>query len=174
MFNKIILVILTMITFSYASNEFSSERILGIEVGYSTVNSPNIVGVTESKSDAEFGIRLGAQNEDWRTTIRANFLNVQGRNYEKVMLDFDHFVWASLYKTDMIVFKPYLGAHIGWLRYTDEIISGKSGLAYGGQLGLAFNVLNEVDFDIAYRYTSTKTEGVDNMSSAVFGVNYLY
>ncbi|HIE25541.1 MAG TPA: hypothetical protein EYP74_06005, partial [Anaerolineales bacterium] len=68
------------------------------------------------------------------------------------MLDFDRFVWASLYETDSIIFKPYLGAHVGWLRYTADLETD-SGLAYGGQLGLAFNVLNEVDFDLGYRYT---------------------
>jgi opacity protein-like surface antigen len=174
MFNKLLLALTFTLSIAYAVDDFSSERLLGIEVGYTTVNSANEIGLVESKSDAEFGIRLGAQNEEWRTTLRANFLKTQGRNYQKVMLDFDRFVWASLYKTDSVVFKPYLGAHVGWLHYTDEVIPSENGLAYGGQMGLALNVLNQVDFDIAYRYTAANVNDVDDMSSFVFGVNYIY
>ena len=174
MFNKLLLVLPLTLSIASAVDDFSSERLLGIEVGYATVNSDDGTGKIETKANAEFGVRIGAQNEEWRTTVRANFLNVQGRNYQKVMLDFDRFVWDSLYKTDSIVFKPYLGAHVGWLRYTDEADPSDNGLAYGGQIGLSLNVLNEVDFDVAYRYTTTNIDGVDDMSSVVFGVNYLY
>jgi opacity protein-like surface antigen len=100
-------------------------------------------------------------------------MKAKTRNYQKVMLDFDRFVWSSLYKTDSIVFKPYLGAHIGWLNYTDDLLSD-NGLAYGGQMGLALNVLNQVDFDLGYRYTVTDLENVDDIGSLIFSVNYLY
>ena len=39
MFNRIVLISLITLTLSYATEEFSSERILGIEVGYSTLNT---------------------------------------------------------------------------------------------------------------------------------------
>lgn len=172
MFNKIILATVATISLANAVDDFSSERLLGIEVGYSSVSS-NTAGFNQSHTDPEFGIRLGAQNEEWRTTVRANFMETGGRKYQKAMMDFDRFVWATLYKTDSMVFKPYLGGHIGWLRYSDDFTTA-NGLAYGGQLGLAVNVLDEVDFDLAYRYTLTGTAGVSDMSSLVFSANYLY
>ncbi len=174
MFNKIFLVIIFTISLSHAVDDFSSERLLGIEVGYSTVNTSNEIGLNQADSNAEFGLRIGAQNEEWRTTIHVNFMRGQGRNYQKAMLDFDRFVWASLYKTDSIVFKPYLGAHVGWLRYTDDITVGDSGLAYGGQMGLSLNVLKTIDFDLAYKYTTSDVKDITDLSSFVFGVNYLY
>ena len=173
MFKKISLAIIYTISLSYAVDDFSSERLLGIEVGYATVSSTNEIGSHKTHSDAQFGLRIGAQNEEWRTTIRANFMKVEGRDYQKIMLDFDRFVWASLYETDSIVFKPYLGAHVGWLRYTDEL-SADNGLAYGGQLGIALNVLNEVDFDIGYKYTVADIDTVNDISALTFSVNYLY
>jgi len=175
MFSKIVLATVATISLANAVDDFSSERLLGIEVGYTTVNSYSQIGLTQSASDAEFGLRLGAQNEEWRTTVRANFMSTDGRDYQKLMIDFDRFVWTSLYKTDSIIFKPYLGGHIGWLRYTninDNIID--NGLSYGGELGLALNVLNEVDFDLAYRYTVADVQQVGDMSSFVFSANYLY
>jgi len=175
MFNKIFLAIIYTLSLSHAVDDFSSERLLGIEVGYSTVNSTNEIGLNKVSSSPEIGFRIGAQNEEWRTTIRASFMKAQGRDYQKAMLDFDRFVWASLYETDSIVFKPYLGAHVGWMRYTDDaLFLSDSGLAYGGQLGLALNVLDEVDFDLGYRHTIANINGVDSVDSFVFAVNYLY
>jgi len=174
--NNIILTSMLTLTLGHAVDDFSSERLLGIEVAYTSVGSTNEIGLRKTNEDAEFGLRLGAQNEEWRTTVRLNFMKAQGRGYQKAMLDFDRFVWASLYKTDSIVFKPYLGAHVGWMRYTDDhdgFLSG-NGLAYGGQLGVALNVLNEVDFDFGYRHTIANIEGVDTIGSFVFAVNYLY
>lgn len=173
-FKKIFLVIISTLSLSYAVDDFSSERLLGIEVGYTTINSTNEIGFNKTSNNVEFGIKIGAQNEEWRTTIHANFMKAQGRDYQKIMLDFDRFVWASLYKTDNIILKPYLGAHVGWLRYTDDIALSDNGLAYGGQMGLALTVLNEIDFDLGYKYTVADIIGVDDIGSLTFGVNYIY
>ncbi len=173
MFNKIVLATVATFSLANAVDDFSSERLLGIEVGYTTVNSRSEAMFNKSNTVSEFGVKLGAQNEEWRTTIHLNFMEADGRSYQKAMIDFDRFVWASLYKTDSIVFKPYLGAHIGWLRYTADLETD-NGMAYGGQLGLALNVLNEVDFDLAYRYTVADMPTVDDIGSFTFSVNYLY
>jgi len=174
--NNIVLTSMLTLTLGHAVDDFSSERLLGIEVAYTSVDATSDIGLRKTNQDPEFGLRLGAQNEEWRTSLRLNFMKAQGRAYQKAMLDFDRFVWASLYKTDSIVFKPYLGAHIGWMRYTDDKFTDKSGsgLAYGGQLGLTLNVLNEVDFDFGYRHTIANIDGVDTIGSFVFAVNYLY
>lgn len=174
MFNKIFAIAFLAMTFSHAVEDFSSERLLGIEVGYTTSNA-NASGAQISSRDVEAGLRLGAQNEEWRTTFVANFVEANGRDYQKVMLNFDRFVWASLYETDNIIFKPFLGAHVGWLRYTEDVTAlSDNGLAYGGQMGLALNVLKQVDFDVSYRYTVTDMESVDDFGSFIFGVNYIY
>ncbi|CAA6809746.1 MAG: Unknown protein [uncultured Sulfurovum sp.] len=173
MFNKIFLTIFFSMSVAYAVDDFSSERLLGIEVGYTTTTTHD--GTVQNKDrNVEIGFRLGAQNEDWRTMLQANFMKVNGRDYQKVMLNFDRFVWASLYETDSIVFKPYIGGHVGWLRYTDNISLNDNGLAYGGQMGLALNVLDQVDFDFGYKHTVTDIDSVDNFGSFVFGANYIY
>ena len=173
MFNKIVLATVATFSLANAVDDFSSERLLGIEVGYTTVNSRSEAMFNKSNTVPEFGLKLGAQNEEWRTTLHLNFMEAEGRSYQKAMIDFDRFVWASLYETDSIVFKPYLGAHIGWLRYTADLETD-NGMAYGGQLGLALNVLNEVDFDLGYRYTVVDMPTVDDIGSFTFSVNYLY
>jgi len=173
MFNKIFLATLFAFSLSHAADEFASERLLGIEVGYGNLNT-NSASTESSTKGVEFGFRIGAQNEEWRTTLEANFFTESGHKYQRVMLQFDRFVWASLYETDSIVFKPYLGGHVGWLKYTDDFSLSDNSLVYGGQAGLAWNVLNEVDFDLGYRYSVVDMPNVDNIGSVNFGVNYIY
>ena len=174
MFNKIFLLVTVLFSFSHAVDEFSSERLLGIEVGYTSLESENAIGINETLKNAEFGLKIGTQNEEWRTQLIGNFFTKDGVKSQKVMLQFDHFVWSSLYKIDNIVFKPYLGGHIGWMKYTDDVSSSDNSMVYGGQLGVSWNVLNEVDFDLGYRYSVTNIEKLSNIGTVAFGVNYIY
>ncbi|HHB93734.1 MAG TPA: hypothetical protein ENK88_01120 [Campylobacterales bacterium] len=175
MFNKILLTIIIFITTISAQQEFSSERFLGIEAGYGTVQSRNVIGVPQSEKGVEFGFRLGAQNDEWRTTLSAHNFNKNGQKYFRGMLSFDRFVWASFYKTDSITFKPYIGGHIGWMKYVNSNVPTEdTGYLYGGEVGLAWNVLKEVDFDLGYRYSISNLDKVDDIGSVVFAVNYLY
>jgi opacity protein-like surface antigen len=60
------------------------------------------------------------------------------------------------------------------MSYTDDGGIDESGLVYGAQAGLAWNVLDEVDFDLSYRYTSSDLSYVEDVGSFVFGANYIY
>ena len=173
MLNKLLLSSLLILTLSEAKDSFSSERLLGIEVGYAGLETKNAIGLAESTKSVEFGFRIGAQNEDWRTTVIGNMSNSDGHKIEKAMISFDKFVWQSLYKKDDIVFKPYLNGHIGYLKHTADNISEK-GMLYGGGAGLVWNVLNEVDFDLGYRYSFTELDKLDSLSTVTFGINYIY
>ena len=173
MLNKLLLSSLLILTLSEAKDSFSSERLLGIEVGYAGLESKNDIALKESTKSVEFGFRIGAQNRDWRTTVIGNMSNSDGHKIEKAMISFDKFVWQSLYKKDDIVFKPYLNGHIGYLKHTADNISEK-GMLYGGGAGLVWNVLNEVDFDLGYRYSFTELDKLDSLSTVTFGINYIY
>jgi len=159
----------------FAKEEFSSERFIGIETGYGKVQSRNVIGVPNSTNGVEFGFRFGAQNREWRTTISGHNFNKNEQKYFRGMLSFDRFIWNSLYKSDNILFKPYLGAHIGWLRYVDSKSNVEdSGFIYGGEVGIVWNVLKVVDFDLGYRYSISNIDKVDDIGSFVFAVSYLY
>ena len=174
MLNKILLSSLLIVTLSQAEESFSSERFIGIEVGYSSADTTSAIDKKSTSKDIEYGFHIGAQNEEWRTTVSLTFYGDKEKEYKRAMLEFDRFIWTSLYKTDDIVFKPYLGGHIGYLSYSDEGGIDESGLLYGAQAGLAWNVLDEVDFDLSYRYSVSDLSYIDNIGSFVFGANYLY
>jgi len=173
MFNKIFLASLLALTLSHATDEFSSERLLGIEVGYAGLETKDAIGLDSSIKNVEFGFRIGAQNRDWRTLIVGDLSKSKGHKYQKAMLTFDKFVWQSLYKKDNIVFKPYLSGHLGWIKHTAHNES-ESSLIYGAGAGLVWNVLDEVDFDLGYRYSMTQLDSLDSMDTITFGVNYIY
>ncbi len=173
MLNKLLLSSLLILTLSEAKDSFSSERLLGIEVGYAGLETQDSIGLNQSSKSVEFGFRVGAQNKDWRTTIIGDMSNSKGHKIQKVMLSFDKFVWQSLYKKDDIMFKPYLNGHIGYLKHTTDNISEK-GMLYGAGAGLVWNVLDEVDFDLGYRYSFTELSKLDSLSTVTLGVNYIY
>jgi len=174
MLNRVISTSILLSALLVASDEFSSERFLGIEAGYGEVQSISAIGQPTKTKGIEFGFRFGAQNDEWRTTISGHNFSKNDENYFRAMLQFDRFVWASLYKTDNIIFKPYLGAHIGWLEYDSAGGVQEGSFVYGGQTGIAWNVMRTVDFDFGYRYSMSDIENVDNLGGFVFGVNYLY
>ncbi len=174
MFKKLLLTTITFSNLIHAADAFTSERFLGIEAGYGEVKSISAIEQNEVTQGIEFGFRFGAQNSEWRTTISGHNFNKDNHRYFRGMLQFDRFVWASLYETDDIVFKPYLGAHIGWLSYESSGGIKDDSLVYGAQTGLAWNVMREVDFDFGYRYSVSDVPNVDNLGGFVFAVNYLY
>ncbi|MBD3794078.1 MAG: hypothetical protein IE889_07990 [Campylobacterales bacterium] len=176
MINRLLLTTFALSSLLCAETDdsFSSERFLGIEAGYGEVQATNIIGKSTQVKGVEFGFRIGAQNEEWRTTLSGHNFNKDGENYFRGMLQFDRFVWASLYKTDDIIFKPYLGVHLGWLMYEGANTAKEDSFVYGGQTGIAWNVMRSVDFDFGYRYSFSQIDNVDNIGGFVFGVNYIY
>jgi len=174
MFKHTLLASLLLVTGVHAESSFSSERFLGIEIGYSSMDTKSAIGSKMTSKDFEYGFRLGAQNDEWRTTLSMNLYGDGDKEFKRGILEFDRFVWQSLYKTDNIVFKPYLGGHIGYMSYSDKGGIDETGLLYGGQAGLVWNVLDEVDFDISYRYSISEIEEASDVSSFVFGANYIY
>ena len=173
MLNKILLSSLLILTLSEAKESFSSERLLGIEVGYAGIAKKDAIGLDASVNGPDFGFRIGAQNRDWRTSIVANMSNSNGQKTQRAMISFDKFVWQSLYQKDDIVFKPYLSGHLGYIKHKADNISEK-GMFYGAGVGLAWNVLDEVDFDLGYRYSFVELDNLDSFDAVTFGVNYLY
>jgi len=173
MFNKVFALVVLTMTLSQAVDDFSSERLLGIEVGYGELGTKDAIGLNDTVQSIKFGFRIGAQNEDWRTTLIGNMSNSKGHQYKKAILAFDKFVWQSLYKKDNIIFKPYLSGHLGWINHETSSVT-ENGLLYGAGAGVSWNVLREVDFDLGYRYSLTDLDSLKSLSAVTLGVNYIY
>ena len=174
----------------YARDDISEAKpFIGLEIGYATVQGdvwdvltmePDYEG-----SDIEYGIRIGAKKDDWRTTLSFNYFDSvsdegYAQNYEKYLVSFDYF-FLSANKSN---FQPYLGANLGYINYESDNDIDVSGFVYGAQAGLLFSVTDNIDIDIMYRYSISNATmeshdisddpSLDHIGSIVFGINYVY
>ena len=166
----------TLFANDYSSN---SKTFIGLEVGYAEVQGdvgymindaaiiePNFTG----DSDVEFGFRIGAQNDEWRTTLIFDYYDSadNDQNIEKGYLTIDYFLLKNESE-----FRPYIGANIGYASYESTFVED-SGLLYGGQAGIVVNIAEVIDLDLGYRYSLSDAEALDHIGSVLFGVNYIF
>jgi opacity protein-like surface antigen len=173
----------------YARDDISqSKPFIGLEIGYATVQGdvggffPGDIIRDYEGSDIEYGIRIGAQKEEWRTTLSFNYFdgNEDGneQNYEKGLFSLDYlFLYANQGKS---TFQPFIGINVGYMNYESTNNIDMSGFVYGAQAGLIFSITETVDIDVMYRYSlSNATQddrdaSLDHVGSIVFGINYIY
>ncbi len=195
MVKKIAITLLCIVLGSslYARDDISqSKPFIGLEIGYATLNadasnyfSPFVYPGYES-SDIEYGFRIGAQKDDWRTMLIFNYFDTENddysQNYYKGFLSLDYLFSVS--DGEEKAFKPYLGLNIGYISYETGDTPNKldaSGFIYGAQAGFIFSVSEKIDIDLMYRYSlgyditdDLDIERVDNIGSVILGINYLY
>jgi len=151
-----------------------SERILGIEIGSGTIQANNqfspIVGELDHRgTDIEYGFRIGAQQKEWRTLFIADYLNSSDddQEYIKGMLAVDYFIVQDS------ALKPFIGANVGYMNYKTTAID-ESGFLYGGQVGAAYRMTDNIEMDFSYRYSLSSANNTDHVEGIIFGLNYIY
>lgn len=161
-----------------------SEPFVGLEIGYATVQG-DVAGVFSDAplrdykgDDVEYGIRLGLQNDEWRTTLVYNYFDSTSdgheQNYEKGLLSVDYFFFNTINNP----FKSYIGANVGYINYESTDNIDMNGAVYGAQVGFIYSVTDNVDLDLMYRYSlSNATQddrdaSLDHVGSIVFGLNF--
>lgn len=171
----------------YAKDEVSTSKpFIGLEVGYATVQGdvggffPGDILRDYEGSDVEFGIRIGAQQEEWRSTLSFNYFdgNKDGvrQNYEKGLASIDYL----FLKSNKNNFQPFIGMNLGYINYESTENIDMSGFIYGVQAGFVVSVTENIDMDLQYRYSlSSATQddrdaSLDHIGSIVFGINYVY
>ena len=186
----------------YAENYSVGQTFIGVELGSTEVDSssrlysdgyPSIEFGEKSDSNIEYGFRLGAQNDEWRTTLLYTYYNDEDSGYEdtihKGSLNLDYFIWST--DAGGMKIKPFIGGHVGYMSYelnADPLkLADESGAFYGGQVGVALAVAEMLEIDLSYRYSFADLEDIiaegidwhaetslDNTGSIVFGLNYFF
>jgi len=201
----------------YAREDISkSDIFIGLEIGSTKIDSSTKVFLTDDEDDIigdpakydggseiEYGIRIGAEKDEWRTTLLYSYYNNDDEGIEETMhkgsLLLDYFIWSS----DSIDYnvKPYIGLNVGYMSYEasgdllgegNQVYADDSGLFYGAQAGIAMTISEVVQLDLSYRYSLiamddsedekylgsdewlNSVNSLDNMGSIVFSVNYFY
>ena len=160
-------------------NAEDSKTFIGVEAGYVSVqgyrldifNNP----VNHSDTGANLGIRIGAQNGDWRTTFIYNYYNNDSsdQNLELGLFMVDYFFMQGNSNVES-KFKPYLGLNIGYGDYETTGITNINGLLYGGEAGVSMDVGENMEVDISYRHSLSSTDEFNHIGGVVVGLNYLY
>jgi hypothetical protein len=181
---KIIVSALSIISLSSMLNgeglSDGSVGFIGIEVGNTQLRGSRYMNIYDGDSynafydgsGVEIGLKLGAQNEEWRTTLAMSYYDNEDedQNYEKANIMIDYFLANS--ETSGMSIKPYIGASIGYMGYESTFID-ESDMVYGGQAGIVLNSAM-IDFDLSYRYSLYNGEQADTMGTIMFGANYLF
>lgn len=166
---------LGLVTASCADDTFSSSKFIGVEVGATSLQGDigGIFATPDNKVNGiEYGLKVGAQKNIWRTTLILNFFDKDDQNTEKFVGAFDYFF---LNKHDNVsqMIEPYFGLNVGYINYESTGID-ESGLLYGGQAGLVVNLDDSVDIDLSYRYSLSTVDSFDHSGSVILGLNYFY
>jgi opacity protein-like surface antigen len=167
----------------YARDDITTSKLfVGLELEGTKVDSTvelfdgNIVYFPKLKdtSDSviEYGVRLGAAKEDWRTTLLYTYYNNDDAGFDETMhkgsLLLDYALWNT--GSSSYTIEPYVGAHIGYMSYalSGDIGNGVSldlgsdtGLFYGGQAGIALTISEVVQLDLSYKYSLTNLDNID-------------
>lgn len=157
----------------------SNKAFIGLEAGYSEVQGerillPDNTSFENTGEDAIFGLRIGAQNEEWRAMLIFDYYDNSDtdQNVEQLLLAVDYFFMGSQYVSTAPL-SPYIGANVGYANYESSYVEA-SGLIYGGQAGLIVGATENFDLDFGYRYSLSGTEELDHIGSFIFAVNYIY
>jgi len=150
-----------------------SQKFIGVEVGISEVQGQSISRFDNAISKgASFGIRLGAENEQWRTMFIFNYFDNEDRNVEKLFLSIDYYFLQQDIMDNYFI-QPYIGGNVGYMNY-ENIGVDEDGMTYGGQGGVILKLIEKLDLDLGYRYTLSSANALDHTGEIVFGLNYKY
>jgi hypothetical protein len=157
-----------------ASDALRSKAFIGFEIAGTNLDSNSSAGTNIS-----YGIRVGAQNDEWRTTLLYNYYNNTDLGIEETTnqgsFNLDYFLWAM--ETSSLQIKPFVGLHVGYMNY-EWLLNGvgvdESDVFFGGQVGISLEVINVVELDLGYKYSKTNINTLDNLGSFFLGLNYFY
>jgi len=172
MFKKVTMALLcTLLGSSLYAN--GNQGIIGLELGYGFVDGDRL-GEEKHKSEAlEYGFRLGAQNEEWRTMFVFDYYesdDVDDQTVQKSFLTLDYFITDIDVDTQI---RPFIGANVGYARYESTLVD-ETGFIYGAQVGVIVSAGESMSLDLMYRYSLGQVDALNSVSSVTLGINYLY
>ena len=152
-----------------AGDIFETERIFGVEAGYAEVQGFH---PTNTSDNLTYGLRVGAQSEEWRTTININLYDSKRHNVERAFLSLDYFFMNEV-NTKPLLFSPYIGVNVGYMNF-ESIGTDENGLIYGGEAGLTLSLVESLDIDLGYRYSLSSPDALDHVGEFFLGLNFKY
>jgi len=168
MLKKIAMVLLCTVYGNLAYADISvSETFIGVEIASTEVQGEQ---PSMTSDGASFGVRFGAQNDEWRTIVGFNMYDENEYSVEKLFLSVDY-LFFKYNQMDEFNVQPYVGVNIGYANYEQGNID-ENGLLYGAQIGIIVNIMEKFDVDLGYRYALSSADAFDHESDVLLGLHY--
>lgn len=139
---------------------------IGVSIATQTVDIKP--ASASSQRETSFALRYGQQTLDWRTT----FAIAGNSNFQTFSLEIDKILLDDMF--GMPELRPYLGATIGYMNYSDNGFVEGDGLYYGGNFGFLIYVADNIDADLSFHYYGVNIDPIDTMQGGTLGFNYFY
>jgi len=144
-----------------------SDTFVGIEIASTEVQGQQPSMTSDSIS---YGVRIGAENEEWRTIIGFNHYDKDNYAVEKLYLSVDY-LFLKYDELEAFTVQPYIGLNTGYANYEQGSID-ENGLVYGAQTGVVLNIIEQFDIDFSYRYSLSSADAFDHESDFLLGLHY--
>jgi opacity protein-like surface antigen len=158
------------------SSDFSaspSKVFVGVQLGKAWVQGTHESDLNYKTDGLSYGIRLGAQNQEWRTMVTFDRFKNDEASYERGEIHADY-----LFHFDMdsmgVGIVPFIGLNGGYANYEAKGGINESGWTYGGEAGVIFDVSENIDVDVMYQYTIGAADAFDHVGNLKVGINYKY
>jgi len=149
-----------------------SKVFIGIDLSKAWVQGTHKTDLNYATQGFAYGVHVGADNGQWRTTISFDKLNNGEVSYERGELLIDYmFQMAEMQDMGL---RPYIGLNGGYANYEAEGGINENGLTYGAQAGIVYDVSDHIDLDLSYKYSISRADAFDHVGNLGIGINYKY
>ncbi len=149
-----------------------SKVFLGIQLSRAWVQGTHETDLNYATSGLGYGVQVGADNGEWRTAISVDKMNNDKVSYERGELHIDY-MFMMPQMTDFGL-RPYIGLNGGYANYEAEGGVNENGFTYGGEAGIVYDVSDQIDVDLSYRYVMSSADAFDHAGNLGIGINYKY
>ncbi len=145
----VIFVFFSIFGLSYGKN---AGFLIGIEAGNGKVSASEI-DKSGSQDDTIYNLKVGYFTPHQRFLLKGDFGNI-GDNID---------VKTAFFEIDQVFSIVYIGLNLGYMSYKEENVLDKSGIMYGLQGGILYEINSfiELEGDIRYSLTSISEGNLD-------------
>ena len=149
-----------------------SQVFLGVQLSGAWVQGTHQTNLNYATRGYGYGVRLGAQNAEWRTMLTADKMNNGKVSYERGELHVDYLFQQP--EMAAMGLRPFIGISGGYANYEAEGGINENGFTYGGEAGIIYDLTENIDIDLSYRYSMSSAAAFDHVGNLGIGINYKY
>ncbi len=156
----------------YAEEANPSNVFMGVHVSEAFVQGSHQTDLNYAARGIGYGVFVGADNGQWRTSLAANKMNNGEVSYEQGELLVNYMILMPAMQEAGL--RPYIGLNGGYANYEAKGGYNENGFTYGGQTGLVYDLSDNIDIDLNYKYSIGAAASFDHVGNVGIGISYKY